>query len=513
MTKFKFSVGPWNVHSGVDSYGPATRNEIDFEEKIRKFAELGFSAIQFHDDDAVPNINDYTEEEIKEKARELKRMLDKYGLAAEFVAPRLWMVGRTADGGFMSTSQEDREYAMWRAYRSIDIAKELGCNMVVLWLAREGTLCAESKSPVWATKMLIHAINKMLEYDSDIRICIEPKPNEPIDRSICGTMGHVLAVSAATIDPKRVGGNLESAHAILAGLDPAHEIGFAMAMGKLMTVHLNDQNGIKYDQDKAFGVENLRSAFNQVKVLKENGYGENGEYVGLDVKAMRTTRDEDSYKHLENSLNIFKALEEKADRFDYEFQKKCVKNRDFEAIKGAHLFHFGYPTLMRRMYQNQGEELARMFRRIKEGGTAISLDMAAIDPSSEAAREDWKGILEKVLPYVDFFVPSAEELCFMLDRERYQEWSKRAEGRDITEVIRVRDVKPLGQTVLDMGAGGVLIKCGAPGIYYRTASGKRIEDLCRKLNLSMESWKDKEGFEPSFEPDAVVSGTGAGDAA
>ena len=184
---------------------------------------------------------------------------------------------------------------------------------------------------------------------------------------------------------------------------------------------------------------------------------------------------------------------------------------DFEAIKGADLFHFGYPTLMRRMYQNQGEELARMFRRIKEGGTAISLDMAAIDPSSEAAGEDWKGILEKVLPYVDFFVPSAEELCFMLDRERYQEWTKRAEGRDITEVIRVKDVKPLGQTVLDMGAGFVLIKCGAPGIYYRTASGKRIEDLCRKLNLSKESWKDKEGFEPSFEPDAVVSGSGAGD--
>ena len=48
---------------------------------------------------------------------------------------------------------------------------------------------------------------------------------------------------------------------------------------------------------------------------------------------MRTTRDEDSYKHLENSLNIFKALEEKADRFDYEFQKKCVKNRDFEGLE------------------------------------------------------------------------------------------------------------------------------------------------------------------------------------
>ena len=100
-----------------------------------------------------------------------------------------------------------------------------------------------------------------------------------------------------------------------------------------MTVHLNDQNGLKYDQDKSFGVENLRAAFNQVKVLKENGYGEHGEYVGLDVKAMRTTTDGDSYKHLENSLKIFKALEEKVDRFDYDFQKKCVENRDFEGLE------------------------------------------------------------------------------------------------------------------------------------------------------------------------------------
>lgn len=325
MTKFKFSVGPWNVHEGADTYGPATRSTIPIEEKFRKFAELGFSAVQFHDDDAVPNINDYTEEEIKEKARELKKTLDKYNLKAEFVAPRLWMDPHTVDGGYMSTSAEDREYAMWRSYRSIDIANELGTDLVVLWLAREGTLCAESKSPVWATKMLIESINKMLEYD--------PKPNEPIDRSICGTMGHVMAISAATIDPARVGGNLESAHAILAGLDPAHEIGFAMAMGKLMTVHLNDQNGIRYDQDKTFGVENLRAAFNQVKVLKENNYGSHGEYVGLDVKAMRTTRDEDCYKHLENSLNIFKVLEEKVERFDYDFQRKCVENRDFEALE------------------------------------------------------------------------------------------------------------------------------------------------------------------------------------
>jgi xylose isomerase len=333
MSQFKFSVGPWNVHTGADQYGPETRKGISFEEKVKTFADMGFSAIQFHDDDVVPDMNNLSEGDTKSEARKVKALLDKYGLAAEFVAPRLWMDPRTVEGGYMSTSDKDREFALWRSYRSIDIANELGTDMLVLWLAREGTLCAESKSPVWATQKLIEAINKMLEYDKKIRVVIEPKPNEPIDRSICGTMGHVMGVAAATIDPGRVGGNVESAHAVLAGLDPSCEMGFALAMGKLWTVHLNDQNGIKFDQDKSFGVENLRSAFNQVKLLIENGYGSKGEYIGLDVKAMRTTKDEDSYKHLRNSLDIFKALEDKARRFDYDFQKKCVENRDFEALE------------------------------------------------------------------------------------------------------------------------------------------------------------------------------------
>ncbi|MBQ5522594.1 MAG: TIM barrel protein [Oscillospiraceae bacterium] len=332
MSKFKFTVGPWNVHTGADSYGPETRKTIDLESKFARFAELGFSAVQFHDDDAVPNMNNLTEEEIKAEARKVKAMLDKYGLKAEFVAPRLWMDPHTVDGGFTSTNEKDREFAMWRAYRSIDIARELGCDLIVLWLAREGTLCAESKSAVTATKQLVESINSMLRYDDTIRVCIEPKPNEPIDRSFCGTMGHVVAVSAATIDPRRVGGNLESAHAILAGLDPANEIGFALAFDKLFTVHLNDQNGIRYDQDKSFGVENLRTAFNQIKILTENKYWEKG-YVGLDVKAMRTTSDEDSYEHLRNSLEIFKALEEKVDRYDYALADRLIAERKFEQLE------------------------------------------------------------------------------------------------------------------------------------------------------------------------------------
>ena len=332
-SKFKFSAGPWNIHEGADSYGPATRKTIGLETKIAKLAELGFSAVQFHDDDAVPDLNNMSNDEIRAYARGVKALLDKYNMKAEFVAPRLWMDPHCIDGGFMSARREDREFALWRAFRSIDIANELGCDLIVLWLAREGTVCAESKSPVEATKQLIAAVNEMLAYDSKIRIAIEPKPNEPIDRSICGTMGHVMAISAQTTDPARVGGNEESAHAVLAGLDPACEMGFALAMNKLFTVHLNDQNGIKFDQDKTFGVENLRSAYNQVRLLVANRYYESGNYVGLDVKAMRSTSDEDSYEHLKNSLAVFKALEEKVDHYDNAYAQKLIDDRKFEQLE------------------------------------------------------------------------------------------------------------------------------------------------------------------------------------
>lgn len=330
---FKFSVGPWNVSSGADVYGPATRSEIPMEEKIRKFKELGFDAVQFHDDDAVPNINELTEEEIKAEARKVRALLDEVGLKAEFVAPRLWMDPHCVDGGFTSNSEEDRKFALWRAFRSIDIARELGADLIVLWLAREGTLCSESKSAVVGTKRIVEAIDAMLDYDQSIRIAIEPKPNEPIDRSFCGTLGHVMGVSAATKDPSRVGGLLESAHAVLAGLDPANEMGFALAFNKLFSVHLNDQNGLKFDEDRSFGAENLRQSFDQIKILKENGYGSRGEYVGLDVKAMRTTRDDAAYEHLKNSLAVVKALEAKADKYDYAFENKCIRERNYEALE------------------------------------------------------------------------------------------------------------------------------------------------------------------------------------
>jgi xylose isomerase len=333
MSRFRFSAGPWNVHEGADAFGPPVRAPIPLDEKLGRFKEIGLAAAQFHDDDAVPELDASNEKQIREQARDTKALLDRHALAAEFVGPRLWESARTIDGAFTSNDPEHREYAVWRGCRAIDIARELGCDRIVLWPAREGTVCYESKDPVVGVRRLVEAIDRLLAYDPGIRILIETKPNEPVDRSFCPTMGHAMAVSSATRDPSRVGGLLETAHAILAGLDPASEMAFALSFGKLWSVHLNDQNGLKYDQDKAFGAENLRQAFNQVKVLVDYDYGTHGEYVGLDVKAMRTQKQDVCYRHLENSMRAVTLLESKVRSFDRQRQRRLIEERDYEALE------------------------------------------------------------------------------------------------------------------------------------------------------------------------------------
>ena len=44
---------------------------------------------------------------------------------------------------------------------------------------------------------------------------------------------------------------------------------------------------------------------------------------------------------------------------------------------------------------------------------------------------------------------------------------------------------------MELGAGVVLIKCGAPGIYYCTKSREELEELCAKLVSRIRKFADE----------------------
>jgi xylose isomerase len=328
-TTYRFTFGPWNISTGTDPFGPPVRKEVAFAAKIREYKKLGFDGVQFHDDDVVKDI-DQSPQALEKEAVKVKKMLDGEGLFCEFVAPRLWEHPKTIDGGYTSNSPAERRYALDRSKRAIDIGNALDCHNLVLWLAREGTYIREAKDPIASVGRIVDAVNALLEYDRKIRILGEMKPNEPMDQAYLPTPGHFLGLTYRTAEPARVGVLIESAHSILAGLDPSDDMAYALWHGKLWSVHLNDQNGLKYDQDKAFGSVDLRRAFNTVWVLERGGYDG---CIGLDVKAMRTTRPGDQTRHLENSRRMFLHLLDVARSVDAEKVEAFRSERDYEGLE------------------------------------------------------------------------------------------------------------------------------------------------------------------------------------
>ncbi len=336
---YKFCFGPWNISEGQDPYGPPTRHPHNFDWEHRHLKKIRYHALMIQDDDVVPDIDSKSSQQVLKEAKEMKKRLNGEGIAAEMVAPRLWFSPMTIDGAYTSNDAKCRRYAIDRSLQSIDIARAMGTDLIVLWLAREGSYMRESKNARKCVDQLVQALDKMLAHDKKIRIAIEPKPNEPMDVAYLPTIGHALAIAQLCSDPKRVGALIESAHAILAGLDPSDEIDFACSFGKLWSLHLNDQNGLKFDQDKPFGSTNLRVAFNQVRALERNKYGRKGEMVCFDVHPFRTTKEVHWLKHLENSRNTFLHLLAKARSFDEAKAKVLIADRNYADLDQMVLEH------------------------------------------------------------------------------------------------------------------------------------------------------------------------------
>lgn len=181
-----------------------------------------------------------------------------------------------------------------------------------------------------------------------------------------------------------------------------------------------------------------------------------------------------------------------------------------DSLQEAGLFHFGYPPLMRTMYENGGAELALLMKRAKAAGATTSLDMARPDPDGSSAGVDWRALLSAALPHVDVFLPSAEEILYMLQRERY-EALRESSGDDLLREFGAGLLRELADKLLEMGAAVVVLKLGEHGLYIRTTERKeRLLEAGRCRPADTEAWLGRELYAPCFKV-AVAGTTGAGD--
>ena len=182
---------------------------------------------------------------------------------------------------------------------------------------------------------------------------------------------------------------------------------------------------------------------------------------------------------------------------------------DMELVSSGRLFYFGYPPLMANMYAGRGEELTRLFRRVKQAGITTALDMALPDPEKAGGKADWPAILGNVLPHVDVFAPSVEELTFMLRR---QEYDRLIGAGDILDQFSPQLLRGLGRRCLELGAAVVMVKCGRHGVYVCSGPADRIQQM-GSTAPDPAGWAGRELFAPSYVVQDIASAAGAGDSA
>ena len=185
---------------------------------------------------------------------------------------------------------------------------------------------------------------------------------------------------------------------------------------------------------------------------------------------------------------------------------------NLEIIDQSRLFHFGYPPLLKRFYENNGNQLVDLFAQVQRMGVVTSLDFSLPDPESESGKIHWPEIMKSVLQVTDIFTPSLEEALQILFPAKYAELLRSSENGEILDQIPIDLIRTLGKNIIDSGVKILLIKAGHRGAYLLTGDVSPLNEM-RRLDLCTENWNFREIWCKAYHADQskIINSTGAGD--
>jgi xylose isomerase len=318
----KFTFGLWTVgNTGRDPFGLEVRPQLDPVESVHRLAELGAYGVNFHDDDLVPYRSKPSERDAILKR--FRAALDETGMKVPMATTNLFSRPIFKEGAFTANDPGVRRFAVRKTLDAIDLGAELGARIYVMWGGREGVEAEAAKDVRLALDRYKEAIDLCCEHIQergyDLRIALEPKPNEPRGDMLLPTIGHALAFIGELEKPDLVGLNPEFAHETMSGLSFTQGVAQALWHGKLFHIDLNAQRIGKFDQDFRFGSEGIRDAFYLVRLLEDSGWDGMRHF---DAHAYRTEDAAGVWEFARGCMRTYLILKEKAERMrdDLEIQ-------------------------------------------------------------------------------------------------------------------------------------------------------------------------------------------------
>jgi xylose isomerase len=319
--------GVWNLGPGTDPFGGPTREPIKMLDRLPILAEAGISYYEAHDVE-IP----------LDQIELAKKRADQCGLKCGMYTPSYFADPIFKDGAMTSSEKTVRRLAIDNGKRAIDAAVELAARIVVFWNGREGFDFVLAKNGQESFRRLIDGFNEVSfyakeKYGDKVRLAVEPKPNEPRANMYLATVGEVLyLVSRLDSSVQHLFGvNPETAHSRIAGLDYLWDVELCLEAEKLFHIHLNSQDGQRYDQDLPFGYTEPLKDLALLTVLQDAGYEG---IMAFDVKAPRTDDPKDIADIIMVSTQNLVWLWEKAWTVDRDVIKTLRNEKRNTAVAG-----------------------------------------------------------------------------------------------------------------------------------------------------------------------------------
>jgi xylose isomerase len=197
-------------------------------------------------------------------------LLEKYDLRLSAVNVNLKGDPCWHHGALTARDDATREKAVSWLKRGMDIASEMGSNLVTVCPLADGHDYPFEVDYAHAWRNFVACIRAAADHRPEVRLSLEYKSSEPRARMVIGSASKSL-YACLEVDRPNVGVTLDMGHALYGGEDSAESVALLAQAGKLFLVHGND-NYRNWDWDLIPGSVNFWDLIESTYYLNRINY-------------------------------------------------------------------------------------------------------------------------------------------------------------------------------------------------------------------------------------------------
>lgn len=269
-----------------------------------------------------------------DNVKQIKDNLERTGLRLTSIIPDHFGQQKWGKGAFSSKNPDIRREAVEHTKEMMDIASELGCDVVSLWPGQDGYDYHFQANYIDERGWFEEGVKECCKHRKDVKVSIEYKPKEPRNRSYPSNVSSTLLM-VKEIDEGNCGITIDFGHGVVAYENLAESVAVLKKYGdKLFHLHMNDNYGF-WDDDMMVGSVHTIPYLEFLYWLKVTNYKG---WISMDQYPYR----EDGRNAVNESIQWMVALNAVMNRMkDAEVQRVINEGDATEASKMLRKYMFG----------------------------------------------------------------------------------------------------------------------------------------------------------------------------